>query len=94
MCTPPAALERPTHPVVLDVYTKWAGPCDAMQTVFKRLRSEHGEEFRTVQAVSDGLAAFAKYRNKSIPTFLFYAVSRLKLHTEIFKFLKCLIRWC
>jgi hypothetical protein len=45
-----------------------------MSTVFKRLRTQFGEEFKTMQACSDSVPALGAYRNKSIPTFLFYAV--------------------
>ena len=28
--------------VVVDVYAGWAGPCEAMQSIFKKLKSELG----------------------------------------------------
>ncbi|KAJ3080117.1 Thioredoxin domain-containing protein 3, partial [Quaeritorhiza haematococci] len=57
---------------VLDVYAKWAGPCEAMQNIFKRLKLDYGDDVQFIQALSDGIEALAKYRNRSCPCFLFY----------------------
>ncbi|EGF79674.1 hypothetical protein BATDEDRAFT_35212 [Batrachochytrium dendrobatidis JAM81] len=57
---------------VFDVYAKWAGSCEPMQNIFKRLKVEHGEDVCFVQAQSDHIEALKNLRGKSCPTFLFF----------------------
>ncbi|KAI8823656.1 nucleoside diphosphate kinase [Fimicolochytrium jonesii] len=57
---------------VVDVYAKWAGPCEPMQNIFKRLKLDYGEQVTFATALTDGIEALESYRNKSCPTFLFF----------------------
>ncbi|KAI8593828.1 nucleoside diphosphate kinase [Geranomyces variabilis] len=57
---------------VVDVYAKFAGPCEPMQNIFKRLKLDYGEAVNFVAAASDNIEALASLRNKSCPTFLFF----------------------
>jgi hypothetical protein len=62
---------------------KWAGPCDAMQTMYKRFKTEFGDQLtyhqvillNLLKALSDGIDIFVDFRNKSCPAFLFYYVN-------------------
>ncbi|KAI8925457.1 nucleoside diphosphate kinase [Entophlyctis helioformis] len=51
---------------------KWAGPCEPMQTIFKRLKLDYGEDVYFIQAQSDYIESLKNLRNKSCPTFLFF----------------------
>ncbi|KAJ3013715.1 Thioredoxin domain-containing protein 3 [Thoreauomyces humboldtii] len=57
---------------VADVYSKWSGPCEPMQNIFKRLKLDFGERVNFVMAQTDTIEALASFRNKSCPTFLFF----------------------
>ncbi|KAJ3178431.1 thioredoxin domain-containing protein 6, partial [Geranomyces variabilis] len=57
---------------VADVYAKFAGPCEPMQNIFKRLKLDYGEAVNFVSAASDNIEALTSLRNKSCPTFLFF----------------------
>ena len=50
LCFDPPSTPFPSRPLsplplpldaVIDVFCKWAGPCEAMQTIFKKLLNEH-----------------------------------------------------
>jgi hypothetical protein len=56
---------------VVDCYSKWAGPCECMASIFKRLKVEN-PLLLVIQALSDTIPALESFRNKSCPTFLFY----------------------
>ncbi|KAI9207247.1 nucleoside diphosphate kinase [Polychytrium aggregatum] len=58
--------------IVLDVFSKWAGPCESMQNIFKRMKMDYGEELAVVQAQADGIAALEKFRDRSCPCFMFF----------------------
>lgn len=68
---------------VVDVYAKWAGtyacnykgPCEAMQSIFKRLKLQYNEAVNFSQAATDDIKDLERFRNKSCPTFLFYFVN-------------------
>ncbi|KAJ3161782.1 thioredoxin domain-containing protein 6 [Geranomyces michiganensis] len=66
-----AQLAKPSL-TVIDVYAKFAGPCEPMQNIFKRLKLDYGEAVNFVTAASDNIEALASLRNKSCPTFLFF----------------------
>ncbi|KAI8907831.1 nucleoside diphosphate kinase [Gorgonomyces haynaldii] len=57
---------------IVDCYAKWAGPCDAMQSIFKRLKTQYGDQLTVSQAQSDDIEALRVFKNKSCPHFLFY----------------------
>lgn len=52
---------------------KFAGPCDAMASVFKRVKQHH-QDVAVSQAQTDNIDDLQEYRDKSCPTFLFYHV--------------------
>ncbi|KAI8803163.1 nucleoside diphosphate kinase [Cladochytrium replicatum] len=60
------------HLRVVDVYAKWAGPCEAMQNILKRMKLDFGDDLHFAQAQSDNIAPLVAFRNKSCPTFLFF----------------------
>jgi len=45
-----------------------------MQGIFKRFKTEFGEELTISQAQADEIEVLAEFKNKSTPTFLFYFV--------------------
>ncbi|KAI9102594.1 nucleoside diphosphate kinase [Phlyctochytrium arcticum] len=58
--------------IVVDAYAKWAGQCEPMQTIFKRLKLDYGEKVAFTMAQTDFVDDLATFRDKSCPTFLFY----------------------
>ncbi|KNC98195.1 uncharacterized protein SPPG_06597 [Spizellomyces punctatus DAOM BR117] len=66
-----ALLSKPGLTVV-DVYAKWAGPCEPMQNIFKRLKLDFGDEVTFVMAQTDAIDVLSKFRDKSCPLFLFF----------------------
>ena len=61
---------------VVDVYSAWCGPCKAVLPLFRRIKNELGDELlRFVTAKTDTIDSLEQYREKSKPTFLFFAVS-------------------
>ncbi|KAI8614875.1 nucleoside diphosphate kinase [Chytriomyces sp. MP71] len=56
---------------VVDVYSKWVGPCEAMVTIFKRYKVDYAENIHFVQAVADNISCFEAFRDHSCPTFFF-----------------------
>ncbi|KAI8995899.1 nucleoside diphosphate kinase [Gaertneriomyces semiglobifer] len=57
---------------VIDIYANWAGPCEPMQGIFKRLRIEYGEDIQFATAATGSLQVLEQFRDKSCPTFLFF----------------------
>ena len=57
---------------VVDAYAKWAGPCEPMASIFKRLKHEFTDDLTVVQAQTDFVEVLKNIRNKSCPTFLFF----------------------
>ncbi|KAJ3330187.1 Thioredoxin domain-containing protein 3 [Blyttiomyces sp. JEL0837] len=57
---------------VVDVYSKFAGHCEPMTAIFKRLKLDFGESVTFVQAMNDNIAALEFFRNQSCPAFLFF----------------------
>jgi len=69
--------------VVVDLFAKFCGPCEPIQSsIFKRLKTEYGDQVHFVQAQTDGIEAFKNWRNKSCPTFTFW-VNRLLVKTVL-----------
>jgi thiol-disulfide isomerase/thioredoxin len=73
-------LETPNLKVI-DVYgkiviykAKWAGPCEPMQTIFKKSKQEYGEGILFIQAQTDYIEALKNFKDKSCPTFLLFFV--------------------
>lgn len=54
-----AFLEKPGLKV-LDVYAKWAGPCEAMQSIFKRMKLDFADGLQFYQ-VSERVTKGNKY---------------------------------
>ncbi|XP_063063100.1 thioredoxin domain-containing protein 6-like [Engraulis encrasicolus] len=64
--------------LVVDVYQQWCGLCKAVLNLFKKLRTECGEEyirFGVVEASS--VADLKMFKGKCQPAFLFYLDSKL-----------------
>ncbi|KAI9324667.1 nucleoside diphosphate kinase [Zopfochytrium polystomum] len=57
---------------VFDVHAKFAGPCEPMTNIFKRLKLDFGEHVVFVQATSDNITVLEPFRNQSCPAFLFF----------------------
>lgn len=58
---------------VFDVYARWAGFCEVIQSIFKRIRQEQGaDSVSFIVACTDSIEALSKFRNKSLPTFLVF----------------------
>ena len=57
---------------VVDIYAKWAGPCEAIGSIFKRIKLDLGDNISFIQAQTDQIEALLKYRNRSRPTFMFF----------------------
>ncbi|KAJ3290783.1 Thioredoxin domain-containing protein 3 [Rhizoclosmatium sp. JEL0117] len=66
-----ALLSKPGVKIV-DVYSKWAGHCEPMTAIFKRLKQEHGEKITYFRAVADTIDCLEKFRNQSCPNFMFF----------------------
>lgn len=58
---------------MLDVYSKWAGPCEAVQGIFRKFKQEFGELLTIYPADAEVSEAFKRFRDQSMPAFLFYA---------------------
>ncbi|KAJ3238717.1 Thioredoxin domain-containing protein 3 [Chytriomyces hyalinus] len=67
-----ALLSKPNQLRVMDVYSKFAGPCEPMAAIFKRLKQENGDKIAFVQGVSDYISCLEGFRNHSCPTFMFF----------------------
>eukprot|EP00158_Paraphelidium_tribonemae_P006368 Partr_v1_DN27792_c1_g1_i1_m67815 putative NME NM23 family member len=59
--------------VVIDVYSKFAGPCEAIVAAQKKWKSSYGELLKFHQAECDDIASLDAFHNKSMPTFLIFA---------------------
>ncbi|KAM4658301.1 thioredoxin domain-containing protein 3 [Amazona ochrocephala] len=59
--------------VVIDVYQAWCGPCKAVPTLFKKLKSKFSEDdvLHFAMAEADNIPALQSFRNKCEPVFLF-----------------------
>ncbi|KAJ3217379.1 thioredoxin domain-containing protein 6 [Clydaea vesicula] len=57
---------------VVDVYSKWSGPCEAIVNIFKRIKLDLGDQINFLQVNTDSIDDLSNYRNKSRPTFLFF----------------------
>ncbi|KAJ3239518.1 Thioredoxin domain-containing protein 3, partial [Chytriomyces hyalinus] len=51
---------------------KFAGPCEAMQTILRRYKVDYGENISFVQAITDNISCFEHIRNQSCPVFAFF----------------------
>ncbi|XP_057287427.1 thioredoxin domain-containing protein 3 isoform X1 [Pezoporus wallicus] len=59
--------------VVIDVYQAWCGPCKAVLSLFRKLKSEFSEDdvLHFAVAEADSILALQSFRNKCEPVFLF-----------------------
>ncbi|XP_062504205.1 thioredoxin domain-containing protein 3 homolog isoform X2 [Corticium candelabrum] len=65
--------------LVVDVYSKWCGPCKAVTGLLRRIKNELGDDLlKFATAVSDTIDSLENYRDKSQPTFLFYGGHELQ----------------
>lgn len=58
--------------LLLDVYAKWAGPCDVMSAVFKQLSHTHADKLHILPAESDNVYALSQFMDKSAPVMMLY----------------------
>ncbi|XP_030635013.1 thioredoxin domain-containing protein 3 homolog [Chanos chanos] len=64
--------------LVVDVYQKWCGPCKAVQSLFRRLRTEFGEDLlRFAVAEANTILDLSALKGKCQPVFLFYFEGKL-----------------
>jgi len=64
-------LKKPTIEV-FDVYSGWAGPCNAITSTFKRIKLELNDQVTFCQVKADDIEDLKDYRDNSCPYFLFY----------------------
>ncbi|XP_035748653.1 thioredoxin domain-containing protein 3 [Egretta garzetta] len=59
--------------VVIDVYQAWCGPCKAVLNLFRKLKTEFGEDnvLNFAVAEADSIPTLRPFRNKCEPVFLF-----------------------
>lgn len=58
--------------LVLDVYSRWCGPCIAMIGALRKAKTEGGGEYLQLATVQcDDIKVFHRFRNKSEPTWIF-----------------------
>ncbi|XP_065521455.1 thioredoxin domain-containing protein 3 [Lathamus discolor] len=59
--------------IVIDVYQAWCGPCKAVLSLFRKLKSEFSEDdvLHFAVAEADNILALQSFRNKCEPVFLF-----------------------
>lgn len=58
--------------LVLDVYSRWCGPCIAMIGALRKAKTEGGGEYLQLATVQcDDIQVFHRFRNKSEPTWIF-----------------------
>jgi hypothetical protein len=58
--------------MIIDVYTKWAGPCETIKGIFKRIKAANQDIVEFSEAESDSLECISMFKNKSMPLFLIY----------------------
>nr|XP_023856664.1 thioredoxin domain-containing protein 3 [Salvelinus alpinus] len=60
--------------LVIEVYQRWCGPCKAVQNIFRKLRSEYGDELlRFAMGEANSLLELSSLKGKCQPVFLFYS---------------------
>lgn len=63
---------------VLDVYTEWCGSAIAMTSSLKKIKLEQGgDDLHLAVVKCDKIDVFARFRNKSEPTWLLASVIKL-----------------
>ncbi|KAL2085637.1 hypothetical protein ACEWY4_018957 [Coilia grayii] len=63
---------------VVDVYQQWCGPCKAVQNLFRKLRTECGEDFLRFGVVdASSVDDLTIFKGKCQPAFLFYLDGKL-----------------
>ncbi len=65
-----AAIGRPGL-FIFDVYSKPFGPCEAIQSILKKLKQAH-PEILLGQALAEGIDELDSFRGRSCPTFFLY----------------------
>lgn len=58
--------------IVVDIYSDWCGPCNAMLNNLRKLKLEVGGDYLHIaQAKCNDITQLARFRNKSQPTWMF-----------------------
>nr|XP_033786117.1 thioredoxin domain-containing protein 3 isoform X2 [Geotrypetes seraphini] len=68
---------------VIDVHQAWCGPCKAVLTLFRKLRSDlESDILHFAVAAADNIESLKIFKGKSEPVFLFCAVKEVNLQPE------------
>ncbi|KAJ1517806.1 hypothetical protein HMI55_005862 [Coelomomyces lativittatus] len=63
------ALNASDAVTVVDMFSHFAGPCEPVTSVLKKLKQEFGDQLTFLQAQTDSISYFQAWRNRSCPTF-------------------------
>jgi thioredoxin 1 len=67
------------HPVLVDFYAEWCGPCKTMGPVLKNVVSKIGGKARVLKVdIDKNRAAAEKYGVQSVPTFIIFKKGRIR----------------
>ncbi len=72
-------IEESTHPVIIDVYATWCGPCQQMAPIFDELEKEMGDSYKFAKInVDEARELSIKLGVTSVPTFIFMKNNEVK----------------
>uniref|UniRef100_A0AAY5L6N0 Nucleoside diphosphate kinase-like domain-containing protein n=1 Tax=Esox lucius TaxID=8010 RepID=A0AAY5L6N0_ESOLU len=64
--------------LVVDVYQRWCGPCKAVQNIFRKCKTEYGDDLlRFAVAEADDILELSSLKGKCLPVCLFYSGGKL-----------------
>ena len=66
---------------IVDIYSEWAGPCNAMVNHLKRIKVEMDKEniLNFAMAMTDSIPVLDMFKSHCIPTWLFIAGGKLSI---------------